>query len=80
VPPLASVLMDAVPAERAGTASGVLNTARQVGGSLGVAAIGAVIAAHASFMPGLRISLLAVAVLVAAAAALSLTLRPGRAR
>jgi MFS transporter, DHA2 family, methylenomycin A resistance protein len=79
VPPLTSVLMDAVPAERAGTASGVLNTARQVGGSLGVAAIGAVIAAHASFMPGLRISLLAVAVLVAAAAALSLTLRPGRA-
>jgi MFS transporter, DHA2 family, methylenomycin A resistance protein len=80
VPPLTSVLMDAVPAERAGTASGVLNTARQVGGSLGVAAIGAVIAAHTSFMPGLRISLLAVAVLVAAAAALSLTLRPSRAR
>ncbi len=80
VPPLTSVLMDAVPAERAGTASGVLNTARQVGGSLGVAAIGAVIAAHASFMPGLRFSLLAVAVLVAAAAALSLTLRPGGAR
>jgi len=63
-----------------GTSSGVLDTARQVGGSLGVAAIGAVIAARASFMPGLRISLLAVAVLVAAAAALSLTLRPGRAR
>jgi MFS transporter, DHA2 family, methylenomycin A resistance protein len=43
VPPLTSLLLDAVPAPRAGTASGV-NTARQVGGSLGVAASGAVIA------------------------------------
>jgi DHA2 family methylenomycin A resistance protein-like MFS transporter len=76
VPPLTSVLMDAVPGHRAGTASGVLNTFRQMGGSLGVAAIGAVIAAHTSFMPGLRISLIAIAVLVAAATALSLTLRP----
>ena len=37
VPPIIALVMDNVPAERAGTASGVVNTARQVGGSLGVA-------------------------------------------
>lgn len=35
VPPVTSLLLEAVPAEAAGTASGVLNTARQMGGSLG---------------------------------------------
>jgi MFS transporter, DHA2 family, methylenomycin A resistance protein len=75
VPPLTSLLLDSVPAERAGTGSGVLNTARQVGGSLGVAAVGAVLAAHTDFLHGQRTGLLAVAVLVALTAALSLTLR-----
>ncbi|MGN8245172.1 MFS transporter [Cellulomonas soli] len=75
VPPLTSLLLDAVPAERAGTASGVLNTARQVGGSLGVAAVGAVLASQADLLHGQRIALSAVAVLVAATALLSLTLR-----
>ena len=78
VPPLTSLLLDAVPAPRAGTASGVLNTARQVGGSMGVAASGAVIAHMADFMPGLRFSLGALAVLVAATAALSLLLPAGK--
>jgi len=75
VPPLTSMLLDAVPAERAGTASGVLNTARQVGGSLGVAAVGAVLATQSDFLAGQRIALLAVAVLVAVTTVLSLTLR-----
>ena len=78
VPPLTSLLLDAVPAPRAGTASGVLNTARQVGGSMGVAASGAVIAHMAGFMPGLRFSLAALAVLVNATAALSLLLPAGK--
>lgn len=78
VPPLTSLLLDAVPAPRAGTASGVLNTARQVGGSMGVAASGAVIAHMAGFMPGLRFSLGALAVLVTATAALSLLLPAGK--
>ncbi|MFC7725495.1 MFS transporter [Nocardioides sp. GCM10028917] len=82
VPPLTSLLLDAVPAARAGTASGVLNTARQVGGSMGVAATGAVIA-HLSdggggFMDGLRVSLTALAVLVVITAVLSLLLPPGK--
>ncbi|OZB87971.1 MAG: hypothetical protein B7X41_10625, partial [Microbacterium sp. 14-71-5] len=65
VPPLTSLLIDSVPASRAGTASGVLNMVRQMGGSLGVAAVGAVIAGQASFVTGLRISVIAIAVLVA---------------
>lgn len=75
VPSLTSMLLDAVPAERAGTGSGVLNTARQVGGSLGVAAVGAVLAAQTDIVTGQRTALLAVAVLVAATTALSLTVR-----
>lgn len=54
----------------------MLNTARQVGASMGVAASGAVIAAMATFMPGLRVSLLGLAVCVAITAALSTALRP----
>ena len=55
VPPLTALVMDAIPAERAGTASGVLNTARQLGGSLGVAIFGAVLATQSSFQTGLRL-------------------------
>jgi predicted MFS family arabinose efflux permease len=40
--PLANVAISAVPAERAGVASGVFNTFRETGGSLGIAIIGAV--------------------------------------
>ncbi|WP_242652834.1 MFS transporter [Intrasporangium flavum] len=78
VPPLTSLLLDAVPAPRAGTASGVLNTARQVGGSMGVAASGAVIAHMAGFMDGLRVSLAVMAVLVALTTVLSLLLPAGK--
>lgn len=78
VPPLTSLLLDAVPGERAGTASGVLNTARQVGGSLGVAAVGAVLAAQPQFIHGQRIGLLSIAVLVVATTAASATLRRRR--
>ena len=56
VPPIIALVMDHVPAERAGTASGVVNTARQVGGSLGVAVFGALLAGQ-GFMDGLRTSL-----------------------
>jgi len=75
VPPVASLVLESAPVEVAGTASGVLNTFRQLGGSLGVAGIGAVIAAHAEFMPGLRAGLIGTVVVLAATAMLSLTLR-----
>lgn len=76
VPPIASLVIDNAPAEVAATASGVLNTFRQLGGSLGVASVGAVIAGHASFMDGLRVGLVATVVILGITAALSLTLRP----
>jgi DHA2 family methylenomycin A resistance protein-like MFS transporter len=64
VPPVTSLLLDEVAQAHTGTASGVLNTARQVGGSMGVAASGAVIAHVDRFVDGSRISLTALAALV----------------
>lgn len=78
VPPLTSLLLDAVPAPQAGTASGVLNTSRQVGGSMGVAVSGAAIAHLSDFTDGLRTSLVGLAVLVLVTAALSLLLPHGK--
>ncbi|NQD90851.1 MFS transporter, partial [Paenarthrobacter sp. CM16] len=63
VPPIIAQVMDNATVERAGTASGVVNTARQVGGSLGVAIFGAVLASG-EFMSGLRASLGATPVLL----------------
>jgi MFS transporter, DHA2 family, methylenomycin A resistance protein len=75
VPPIASLILDSVPGQLGGTASGVLNTFRQMGGSLGVAVFGAVVNASVAFEHGLRISFAAAAVLVAIAAAGTLVLR-----
>ncbi|MFG2355631.1 MFS transporter [Streptomyces sp. NPDC048521] len=55
VPPLTAVMMDAVPAERAGLAAGVLNAARQVAGGLGIAVFGALV--DGGFDTGMRASL-----------------------
>jgi MFS transporter, DHA2 family, methylenomycin A resistance protein len=76
VPPLTALVMGQIPAERAGTASGVLNTARQMGGSLGVAVFGAVIATQASFISGLRLDFGTTALLLIGAAGAALRLRP----
>ena len=78
VPPTTALILDSVAPHRAGTASGVFNTFRQLGGSLGVAVFGAVVTAQATFMSGLRISLTATAVLVILTAAASLALRVGK--
>jgi DHA2 family methylenomycin A resistance protein-like MFS transporter len=74
VPPIASLVLESAPIEIAGTTSGVLNTSRQLGGSLGVAGVGAVVAAHTTFMPGLRTGLIGTVVVLGATAILSLTL------
>ena len=42
--PLSGVALAAVPVERSGVASGVFNTARESGGALGIATIGAIVA------------------------------------
>lgn len=72
VPPLTAVMMDAVPAERAGLAAGVLNAARQVSGGLGIAVFGALVSG--GFTAGLRESLGIGAALFAVTALLSFRL------
>jgi DHA2 family methylenomycin A resistance protein-like MFS transporter len=44
IPPMIYALLSTVPKERAGIASGVFNTVRQVGGAIGVAIFGALVA------------------------------------
>ncbi|MGW3983039.1 DHA2 family efflux MFS transporter permease subunit [Streptomyces mirabilis] len=76
MPPTTAVLLESVPARRAGTASGVFNTSRQVGGALAVAVFGALLATPSDFVHGLRTSLVIAAAVVLAAAAAGLMLRP----
>src|SRR5205085_10298241 len=75
-PPVTAILLNSIPDHQAGTASGVFNTSRQIGGALAVAVFGALLAKHGAFMPGLRTSLLIAAAVALATAAASLLLRP----
>ncbi|MEN2416503.1 MFS transporter [Streptomyces rimosus] len=78
VPALTALPLDAVPADRAGTASAVLNTARQVGGAIAVAVFGALLAGADTFLSGVRWSmLLAVAGLLLTAGAAATLPRSG---
>ena len=74
VPSVIIVLLDAIPADQAGMAAGLLNSSRQVGGTLAVAVFGAMISHRASFLPGMRGSLLIAVVVLFAAAAAAFTL------
>jgi EmrB/QacA subfamily drug resistance transporter len=75
MPPATSVLLDSVPSAQTGTASGVFNTSRQLGGALAVAVFGTLLARPATFVVGVRISLLMAAVVALAAASVALLLR-----
>jgi MFS family permease len=44
--PMTAAAMGAVPVDKAGVGSGVLNSFRQVGGSLGIAVMGAIVASY----------------------------------
>jgi predicted MFS family arabinose efflux permease len=68
MPPTTAVLLEHVPAEQTGTAGGVFNTSRQIGGALAVAVFGALISGTAGFQHGLRVSLALAAVVALAAA------------
>lgn len=46
--PLTTAILAAIPLERAGVASGALNTSRELAGSLGIAVMGAILAARES--------------------------------
>jgi len=75
VPAVTSLLLDRVPAQRAGTASGVLNASRQLGGALSVAIFGALVSHHQHFLHGLRTSLLTAALLVVLTAVASVRVK-----
>ncbi|MDX6480148.1 MAG: hypothetical protein QOG85_658 [Gaiellaceae bacterium] len=49
--PMTSAAMGAVPVDKAGVGSGVLNSFRQVGGSLGIAVMGAILASYLHHKP-----------------------------
>jgi len=72
VPSVIIVLLDAIPADQAGMAAGLLNSSRQVGGTLAIAVFGALISHR--FLPGMRASLLIAVVVLLAAAAAAFTL------
>ena len=57
MPAATTAVMDAAPASRGGTAAGLINTARQVGGALGVAVAGALVSGAMGFVPGLHVAL-----------------------
>jgi len=79
--PVNGVAVAAVPPARAGTASGILNTARMVGATLGVAVLGSLFAAYAgqqantieSFLAGLRAAMTAAGVAELLGAAVAFT-------
>jgi EmrB/QacA subfamily drug resistance transporter len=50
--PTTAAAMSAVAVDKAGVGSAVLNSARQVGGSLGIAVMGAIVAAGSDFLTG----------------------------
>jgi hypothetical protein len=50
--PTAAAAIRAVPVHKSGVGSAVLNAMRQVGGSIGIALMGAIVAAQASGRPG----------------------------
>ncbi len=76
MPAVTGVVLDSVPAERAGTASAVFNTFRQVGGAVAIAVFGSILANAASFVTGMQTSLLIAASLLLVTALISLRIRP----
>jgi MFS transporter, DHA2 family, methylenomycin A resistance protein len=75
MPPTMATLLDHAPDRHAGTASGLFNTSRQIGGALAVAVFGGLLVDPDTFMAGVRTSLLIAAATVAATVVASLLLR-----
>ena len=81
VPAMTTAILSSVPRERSGTASAVLNTARQAGGAVGVAIFGALLGhARNRIVPGLQTSALISCGLLVVAAALAWLGMRGRTR
>jgi DHA2 family methylenomycin A resistance protein-like MFS transporter len=80
MPPVTSVVLASVPADRAGTASAVFNTFRQIGGAVAIAVFGVLIADRAHFVRGLQTSFTIAALLLLATAVASIFLHTTPAR
>lgn len=76
VPSLTAALLENIDAERAGTAAAVLNTSRQVGSCLAVAAFGALIATRSTFMTGMSTSFIICSVMLLVTAGCTAALLP----
>src|SRR5699024_11356446 len=74
-PPVSAVLLNHVDGHLAGTASGVYNTSRQVGGALAIAVFGALLASSSGLLAGMRTSMVIAAVLTLSTACAGLALR-----
>jgi DHA2 family methylenomycin A resistance protein-like MFS transporter len=83
--PMTAAAMSSVPVDKAGVGSGVLNSFRQLGGSLGIALMGAILASFVSasprspeapqqFVNGLHAALLVAAAITFAAAIVAVVL------
>ena len=76
IPTITALLLGSVPVERAGTASGVLNTSRQLGGAMAVAVFGMFVAQRETFVSAMQVSLAVGAALLLATMVASLRLGP----
>ena len=61
MPAATAAVMEAAPSERQGLASGTLNAARQVGGTIGIALLGTLVAHQDTFISGLRFAMVVAA-------------------
>jgi EmrB/QacA subfamily drug resistance transporter len=69
--PLTAAAMSAVAVDKAGVGSAVLNSSRQVGGSLGIAVMGAIVSASSTYLSGFHDALRVGSVLCLAGAAVA---------
>ncbi|MFC9838435.1 MFS transporter [Rhodococcus sp. NPDC127530] len=74
MPAVTAMLFDSVPAERAGTAGGVLNTSRQIGGALAIGIFGSLVA-HQGLDVGVQTGLGVAAAVAVIATVAGLVLR-----
>jgi DHA2 family methylenomycin A resistance protein-like MFS transporter len=76
MPPTTGLVLASAASERAGTASAVFNTFRQVGGAVAIAIFGALIADRTHFVHGMQASLTLAAVALLTTVLISLRIRP----